>query len=324
MTEYKDLEFSTDPKHKKEFVKNIIIAVLTVALLLAVAYIVYSKEANAKSSIEMQTDINDLERSREILKQELRLVRADFDDAKTRVVKKDSSLSYQDRLILEKQKEIQAILNKEEISSNELNRAKRLIVSLQADIKVYKEEIIRLKNENKILTNKNTELTSKNSDLTEQKKSVETNLNEEKESRQNLIKETNSTLSISNYTIKGLQVRSSGKEIETTRARRIDKVRVSFDLDKNLNATSETKELYVTIYKPDGEIGKFKGANSGETTLRSGSSIDYSDRVKVNYNSMSGSRVTFDWVDYDFPKGEYKIDIYQNGYKVGQNVITLR
>lgn len=324
MTEYKDLEPSTDPKHKKEFVKNIIIAILAVALLFAVGYIVYSKEANAKNSIEMQTDINDLERSREILKQELRIVRADFDDAKTRVVKKDSSLSYQDRLILEKQKEIQAILNKDGITNSELNRAKRLITSLQADIKVYKEEIVRLKNENKKLSNKNTELTSQNSDLTSQKRVVETNLNEEKESHQNLIKETNSTLSISNYTIKGLRVKSSGKEVETTRAKRIDKVRVSFDLDKNLNATSEIKELYVTVYKPDGEVGKFKGANSGETTLRSGSSIDYSDRVKINYNNMSGSRVTFDWIDYDFPKGEYKIDIYQNGYKVGQNVITLK
>ncbi|GEM52974.1 hypothetical protein F0358_03005 [Empedobacter brevis] len=324
MTEYKDLEPSTNPKHKNEFVKNIIIAVLAVALLLAIGYIVYSKEANAKNSIEMQSDINDLERSREILKQELRIVRADFDDAKTRVVKKDSSLSYQDRLILEKQKEIQAILNKEDITGDELNRAKRLITSLQADIKVYKEEIVRLKDENKKLTNKNTELTSQNSNLTDQKQAVETHLNEEKESHQNLIKETNSTLSISNYTITGLRVKSSGKEIETTRARRIDKVRVSFDLDKNLNATSEIKELYVTVYKPNGEIGKFKGANSGETTLRSGSSIDYSDRVKVDYNNMSGSRVTFDWVDYDFPKGEYKIDIYQNGYKVGQNVITLK
>ncbi|WP_312557276.1 hypothetical protein [Empedobacter brevis] len=324
MTEYKDLEPSTNPKHKNEFVKNIIIAVLAVALLLAIGYIVYSKEANAKNSIEMQSDINDLERSREILKQELRIVRADFDDAKTRVVKKDSSLSYQDRLILEKQKEIQAILNKEDITGDELNRAKRLITSLQADIKVYKEEIVRLKDENKKLTNKNTELTSQNSNLTDQKQAVETHLNEEKESHQNLIKETNSTLSISNYTITGLRVKSSGKEIETTRARRIDKVRVSFDLDKNLNATSEIKELYVTVYKPNGEIGKFKGANSGEITLRSGSSIDYSDRVKVDYNNMSGSRVTFDWVDYDFPKGEYKIDIYQNGYKVGQNVITLK
>ena len=63
MTEYKDLEPSTNPKHKNEFVKNIIIAVLAVSLLLAIGYIVYSKEANAKSSIEMQSDINDLERS---------------------------------------------------------------------------------------------------------------------------------------------------------------------------------------------------------------------------------------------------------------------
>jgi uncharacterized small protein (DUF1192 family) len=30
-----------------------------------------------------------------------------------------------------------------------LQRAKRLITSLQADIKVYKEEIVRLKDENK-------------------------------------------------------------------------------------------------------------------------------------------------------------------------------
>lgn len=324
MTEYKDLEPSKNTKYKNEFVKNIIIAVLAVALLLAIAYIVYSKEANAKSSIEMQSDINDLERSREILKQELRIIRSDFDDAKTRVVKKDSSLSYQDRLILEKQKEIQSILNKEGITSGELQRAKRLITSLQADIKVYKEEIVRLKDENKKLTNKNTELTSENSHLNEQKKTIESNLSTEKENHQNLIKETNSTLSISNYTIKGVRVKSSGKEVETTRARRIDKVRVSFDLDKNLNATSETKELYVSIYKPSGEIGKFKGADAGVTTLRSGSSVEYSDRVKVNYNNMSGSRVNFDWVDYDFPKGEYKIDIYQNGYKVGQNIITLR
>lgn len=324
MTDYKDLEPTNNSKHKKDFIKNIIIAALAVCLLLAIFYIVYKEEANSKNSVEMQGNINDLERSREILKQELRIVRADFDDAKTRVVKKDSSLGYQDRMILEKQKEIQSILNKEGITSDELQRAKRLIASLQADIKVFKEEIIRLKDENLKLTNKNTALASENSDLSSQKKTVESNLNQEVENKNNLIKETNSTLSISNYSIKGLVVKSSGREVETTRARRIDKVRVTFDLDKNLNATSENKELYVSVYKPNGEVGKFKGADSGEITLRSGASIKYSDRVNVNYNNMSGARVKFDWIDFDFPKGEYKIDIYQNGYKVGQNTITLK
>lgn len=324
MADYKNLEPTNNSKHKKDFIKNIIIAALAVCLLLAVFYIVYTEEANSKNSVEMQGNINDLERSREILKQELRIVRADFDDAKTRVVKKDSSLGYQDRMILEKQKEIQSILNKEGITSDELQRAKRLIASLQADIKVFKEEIVRLKDENLKLTNKNTALASENSNLSDQKKTVESDLSQEKENKNNLIKETNSTLSISNYSIKGLVVKSSGREVETNRARRIDKVRVTFDLDKNLNATSENKELYVTVYKPNGEVGKFVGANSGEITLRSGSAIRYSDRVNVNYNNMSGARVKFDWVDYEFPKGEYKIDIYQNGYKVGQNTITLK
>jgi len=323
MTEYKNLEPSTNSKHNKEFSKNIIIAVLAVCLLLAVCYIVYTEEAYSKNSTEMQGNINDLERSREILKQELRIVRADFDDAKSKVTKKDVTLDNQDKLILNKQKEIQSILIKEGITSDELQRAKRLIVSLQTDINYYKEEITRLKNENKILTTKNTELTTENNSLSDQKKVVESDLNLEKKSKQNLLEETNSTLSISNYMIKGLIVRSSGKEVETDRARRIDKVRVTFDLDKNLNAVSNRKELFVTIYKPNGDIGKFKGANAGEITLRSGVKVNYSDRVSVNYNNMSGSRVSFDWIDYEFPKGEYKIDIYQNGYKVGQNVITF-
>ncbi len=71
----------------------------------------------------MQSDIDDLERSREILKQELRINRCDFDDAKTGVVNKDSSLSYEDRLILEKTKRDSMNLNKEGITSGELQRA---------------------------------------------------------------------------------------------------------------------------------------------------------------------------------------------------------
>ena len=324
MTEYKDLESSKNSPHNKDFIKNIVIAVLLINLLFSIGYIVYNKETNNRNMNEMQGSINDLERSREILKQELRIVRADFEDTKTRVVKKDSTLNYQDRLILDKQKEIQSILNKEGITSEELHRAKRLIVSLQTDIKEYKKEIARLKAENVQLTDKNTLLSSENSNLTEHNKHIESNLDKEKMNRENLIKETNSTLSISNYTIKGVHVKSSGKEVETTKAKRIDKVNVTFDLDKNLNAESEEKELFVAVYKPNGEVGKFKGANSGEMTLRSGVKINYSDRVKINYNNMSGSRVSFDWMDYEFPKGDYKIDIYQNGYKVGQNVIRLK
>ena len=73
------------------------------------------------------------------------------------------------------------------------------------------------------------------------------------------------------------------------------------------------------------------GQKEGEEVIEIQANLNTTFEVNYNghhlagiLNVISGSRVNFDWVDYDFPKGEYKIDIYQNGYKVGQNVITLR
>ncbi len=43
-----------------------------------------------------------------------------------------------------------------------------------------------------------------------------------------------STLHASNFTIVGVKEKSSGKEKETSTAKRVDKLRISFDLDEIL------------------------------------------------------------------------------------------
>lgn len=321
--EYKKLESNTHQRNKN-FAKNLVICTLAFLLLLTVGYIVFDKETNSTKFSEMQLDINNLERSREVLKQELRITRAQYEESKNAQFAKDSSIHYRDRLIFEKQKAIQSILNREEIDKGKVLEAKNLILSLRGDIEEYKLEITKLRKENRELHQKNTVLVKENEIISDKKKEVENNLSQEKTEHENLVKSTNATLSISNYTIKGLKVKSSGKEVETDRAKRINKVRVAFEIDKNAKALSEDKELYVTVYKPDGKIGLFEGAESGTMKLRSGLDIQYSDKVKVSYNSESGSEVSFDWTDYDFPKGDYKIDIYQNGFKIGQNIISLK
>ncbi len=321
--EYKELETKTH-RRNESFIKNLIICVLAFLLVITVGYIVFDRETNSTKFSDMQIDINNLERSREVLKQELRITRAQYEESKNAQFAKDSSISYRDRLIFEKQKAIQSILNKEEIDKKQVLKAKNLIVSLQGDIADYKLEIAKLRKENQQLLYKNTELTKEKEQISVEKKTVTENLEQEKIEHDRLLQTTNATLSISNYTIKGLKVKSSGREVETDRAKRINKVRVTFDIDKNSNATAESKELFVRVYKPDGKIGHFEGAESGFLKLRSGSEIEYSDKVKVNYNNTDGSRVNFDWIDYDFPKGDYKIDIYQNGFKIGQNTLTLK
>ena len=311
-------------ENKPTFSKNMIILLLSIALIGTVGYILFEKQNHDREMDMEALTINDLERSREILKQELRIARADYDTAKIAIVDKDAEMHEKDRLIFEKQKQIQSILNQEKISENELYEAKRLITSLRVDLEDYKKQIEILKTQNKQLASENDALTQENSVISEKNVAISKNLenvtNESEAQKANV----NSTLSISNYTLTGLKVRNSGKEIETEKASRINKLRVTFEVDPNKKAINENKELYIAIYNPDGSLGKFEDSNPGKITLRSGSEVDYSDKVSFKFDPTKGNKISFDWKDYNFPKGDYKIDIYQNGFKIGQNKISLK
>ena len=313
-----------DIDNKPVFSKNMIILLLSIALLGTIGYIVYEKIQHKKEIDSGSDTINDLERSRESLKQELRLTRTDYDSAKTKIDIVDADLKAKDEQIFEKQKKIQNILNQEEISRKDLDFAKRLIFSLRTELNAYKERIEVLLAENKELKNKNNQLATEKDEVISSNKQLSTNLENVIVEKETETAKVNATLAISNYNLTGLKVRNSGKEIETERASRIDKLRVSFDVDANVNTLAETKEIFIAIYKPDGKLGVFEGAKKGNLPLRSGKSVEYSDRVIFNYNPEKGNKISFDWKDYDFPKGNYKIDIYNNGFKIAQNTITLK
>lgn len=316
--EYIDLD------NKPTFSKNIIILLLSIVLCGAIGYIFYQERQHKLSTYGEISTIDDLERSRENLKQELRLARADYDTAKTVIVTKDADLLEKDRVIFEKQKKIQNILNQEDLTKSDLYEAKRLIISLRSELNEYKEQIETLRAHNKKLQNDNSQLAEKNKIANEKNDLISKDLETVKLEKETLNQNVNSTLSISNYSLTGLRVKNSGKEIETERAKRINKMRVSFNVDPNLNTLSDTKELFIAIYKPDGTLGKFEDANPGKLPLRSGKSVEYSDRVTFNFDPVKGNKISFDWKDYDFPKGEYIIDIYNNGFKIGQNTISLK
>ncbi|MBS7332040.1 coiled-coil domain-containing protein [Faecalibacter bovis] len=314
----------TNLETKPTFSKNIIILLLSIALLGTIGYILYEKKRHDRELGSGADTIDDLERSREVLKQELRIARAEYDTAKVAIVNKDADMQEKDRQIFEKQKQIQNILNNEEISKEDIRKAKRLIASLKTELGEYRKQIEVLTQQNKRLQSKNEELTNQNELVVEKNKAIEEDLSTVTKEKEAQRANVNSTLAISNYTLTGLRVKSSGKEIETEKASRINKLRVTFEVDPNQNAVQENKELFIAIYKPDGELGRFEGANSGNIPLRSGKTVDYSDRVVFKFDPKNGNKINFDWKDYNFPKGEYKIDIYQNGFKIAQNKISLK
>lgn len=295
---------------------TLIISVLSVLLLLSLGYNIFQKQKSDADYSVLKIDLNDTQKAKNSLQTELNTLKEDYNKTKINNTTLDSLLFVKDKDIIAKQQKIQELLNKGNVTKNDLTNAKRLIASLQDDIKSYKTQIDLLKQENSILVTKNDSIKKQSDKFSNQ-------LTQEKEANQKYVQNINSTLSISNYQIVGLKVRSNGKEVETTRARRIDKIKVSFDIDKNPNTNGE-KELFVAIYKPNGELGIFKNATPGELNLRNGQTIKYSDKVKFNYQQGTLKPIQFDWENESFDKGNYRVVIYQNNFKIGEKNIILK
>lgn len=307
-------ETYNQPNKKKEF---IIIGVLAALLLGSLGYNFYQYQNNKSESELLQIDLKDTEQAKIVLQNQLDSLTEEFELSRIDLETKDSLLSRRDAEIFDKQKEIQNILNRADVSESELKQAKRLINALNADITRFKQEIA-------VLQQKNDSLLVVNDTLRFNQFKMSEKVVKEKEKSEATEKKMRSTFSVSNYQITGLQVRNSGKEVETDKARRIDKLRVSFDLDPNEFADTGEKEVYIAIYKPDGTLGKFQNASPGQLETWSLGTVEYSDKVTFDYTKGTKQNVSFDWEEYDFPKGTYKIDLYQNGLKIGQKSLSLR
>lgn len=302
------------PKKTKEYV---IIGVLAALLLGSVGYNFYQHQKSNEKIEYLNIDLKDTENAKILLQQELDNLTAEFEQTKLDMEVKDSVLSKRDAEIFDKQREIQAILNKESVTTDELKQARRMITALNADIARFKQEIA-------ILQEKNDSLVAANDTLLYKQTQLSGELTQQKQKAEETENKMRSTFSVSNYQIKGLKVKNSGKEVETDKAKRIDKIRVSFDIDPNQWAKSGQSEIYIAIYKPDGTLGKFKDSSPGQLETWSSGMVDYSDKVSFHYEQGVKQNISFDWEEYDFPKGTYNINLYQNGLKIGQKSLELR
>ncbi|MBS7334071.1 MAG: hypothetical protein KIG88_10795 [Weeksellaceae bacterium] len=300
---------------------------LGVGLLLSLGFNAYQFIDNKNDQETLNKSVKELsaissEKSQ--LEFDYKNLQDEFETLKSSIVDNDGLLANKEHDIKIQQEEINKILNDANASKQDLAKAESMIKNLKAEISTYKSEIIRLEKENAILVKNNALLTTERDSITTTLANERTERIVEKQVAQQKEEELSTTLSVSNHKIAPLKVRNNGKEVTKNKANKVDKIRVSFDIDRNSRAVSGNKEIYVAIRKPNGQIGKFGGAESGTLKLHSGDEVAYSDKVNINYQNGAGQTVTFDWEDASFEPGTYKIDIYQNGFKISQADVVLR
>lgn len=302
------------PVPAKNSPRNILTIALVVALLGTWGYIIWDKNKAKEKDAAQQNLIATTSNQRDLLQKELEDATSRYDNLKTTNSRKDSAITSKDREIEEKKARIHQLLSNVKATEAELREAKNLIASLNGDIDGYKKEI-------EVLQGQNTQLVQEKAVVTEERNKVQKDF----DSAQNVIKgkediiNVGSTLHASNFNIVGINEKSSGKEKETSTAKRVDKLRISFDLDENLIAQSGKKDIYICITAPDGSAVAVEALGSGKFTTREGQDKIYTQKLEVNYTQNKRQTISFDWKqNSNFTTGDYKIEVYNNGFKVGE------
>ena len=301
--------------------KNLVIGLLAAGLLGTWGYFLYDKNKSGEEIKKEQISSITYMSQRDS-------IRTMYDEAEIRL---DSITGANNTLQGEKtalqtslQKEIEAkrseirkILSDKNATKAQLDKAKTMIAELNTQISGLEAEVTRL-------TGENQELNVANTSLKVEKVDLETNLQTTKLEKEDLEKTVDvaSTFSASNIQVTPVNEKRSGKEKNTTTAKKVDKLVVSFDVENRI-AKSGPADMYIIVTAPDGKVISDPAGSSILNTRTDGDKT-FTARVPIEYVQGKRQNLQFPIKQSDFLTGSYKIEIYHNGLKIGEAVRSLK
>ncbi|MGZ4035325.1 MAG: hypothetical protein ACXVPU_09530 [Bacteroidia bacterium] len=176
-------------------------------------------------------------------------------------------------------------------------------------------------------------LNTMNKTVIAEKEKVTTDLNAEKDKTSQLSKDKEalqstvnmgSILKAENPTVKGVKFKSGGKkEVETTKASRVERIKVSFVLGENKIAKQGVKPVYVRLTSPDGKE-VCKSQDESNMVKFNGSKGYYAAKQDVSYKNEEVAVDVLCPSPSGFIPGKYLVDIICDDVIVGQTSIVLK
>jgi hypothetical protein len=257
----------------------------------------------------LQTEISTTKSDKESVMKDLEELKARYDAA----IAENTSMS--DELIAEREKVVNLMSDLKKSKGDAASMAK------------YKSQYFSLESKMKALIAENETLKKDNATLTTQRDSTVTVLGEARKYNEVLVgqnEELSKTvevaqkLTVSNLKTAAYKLRSSGKQIETEKARRADVLKISFNINENKVAKQGDKTYYVQVIDSKNNVlGEKKTESFGETSLT------YSFLTTVKYENKSVD-VSQDLPGQNFEKGTYFVNVFDKGELVSKSSFSLK
>ncbi len=194
-------------------------------------------------------------------------------------------------------------------------------------------ELVKLREENTALASQNQNLSSENSSLKGQTQGLAKSVEEvkaqkEEEAAKNKVlaeKVTKAAALHADY-VKIIGINDRGKESEEKkyRARKLAKIKVVFQLAKNDLTQLERKTVFIRVLGPDGSTIFDAATGSGNFTYN-GQELAYTTRGDVNYdNENLYVEMVYNRGGTEYREGVYKVELYAEGFKIGEGGFEVK
>jgi len=284
---------------------KIVVLVLLLLLLGSVFYIFKLKS----EATTLTTEVSSTKTEKENVMKDLQDLKSTYDAA----IAEKTTMS--DELIAEREKVVglMAKLEKSKGDATSMAKYKQQFLALQTKMNDLMQQVEVLKKENKLLT---TNLDSTKVVLSDSKNYNQVLVGQNEELSKTV--EKGSKLSLLNLKTATFKQRSSGKQIETDKASRVDVLKISFTIAENSIAKSGDKTYYVQVIDSKGNVlGDKITTNFGEKSLT------YSFTTAVKYENKTVN-VSQDLPGKDFASGTYFVNVFDKNELVSKSSFTLR
>ncbi len=265
-----------------------------------------------------------------------------------RVLKEESQ-----RLLLQKEVEFQKAVGELNLFKGKNAQLDSLVEAANAELaakssqldsllqinKLSAQQIERFKRENgklnyykKLYLEKIDSLIKANENLQVENKSLKAEIRTEQRRNEQLMDEnvnlTNkvalgAVLKVSGFNVEGIRLRSGGKEVSTTRARNVEKIKACFTLGQNRVANRGNKNVYLRVVAPEGVTLWIEDAGSGKF-MAQGQETLYTAMATIDYQQEELPLCLYWTKGTPFLEGTYKAEVYADGMLIGETSFTLR
>lgn len=204
--------------------------------------------------------------------------------------------------------------------------------SMGRKIKEYEEfltkkdtEIAQLREENQQLISQNEGLTQERNELQTSRQAVRDSLTGVQVKNTELESKVTMAAALRARNVKVYAVSSKGKvrEGENVKSKRVDKVRVDFILEKNPLTATDDKTIYMRIIDPSGATISDTKTGSGVFQYN-GQEQGYTISKDITYsNNNQDVSIMYDR-DAPFTSGKYTIELYSEGFSIGEGSFSVK